>query len=85
MDLFLKKVSQNLISKYLIKKGMSMYGSLLIAKLSQVPAKLDWDSFIITIPVVRPPASASGRNSFKTDFWTTKEAEIGNGTIIQPS
>ena len=41
MDLFLKKVSQNLISKYLIKKGMSMYGSLLIAKLSKVPAKLD--------------------------------------------
>ena len=26
-----------------------------VAKLSQFPAKLDWDSFIITIPV-RPPA-----------------------------
>ena len=25
----------------------------IIAKLSQVPAKLDWDRFIITIPVVR--------------------------------
>ena len=25
-----------------------------IAKLSQAPAKLDWDSFIITIPVIRP-------------------------------
>ena len=48
---------------------------LIFAKLSQVPAKLDLDSFIVTIPW----------NSFKTDFWTTKEAEIGNGTIIQPS
>ena len=59
-----------------------MYGSLLIAKLSQVPAKLDWDSFIITIPIVRPPASA--RSSFKTDFWTAKQAEIGKGTLFQP-
>ena len=33
----------------------------------------------------RPSASASARNSFKTDLWTTKEAEIGNGTFIQPS
>ena len=34
----------------------------IIAKLSQVPAKLDWDSLIITIPVTR--------KSYKTTiFW----------------
>ena len=29
------------------------YCQVNIAKLSQVPAKLDWDSFISTIPIVR--------------------------------
>ena len=59
----------------------------LIVKLSQAPAKLDWDSFIITIPVVRPSTSASAsvtRNSFKTGLQTTKEAQILYGTFIEP-
>ena len=36
-------------------------------KLSQAQARLDWDSFIITIPVVCGYPSVT-RNSFKTDF-----------------
>ena len=53
-----------------------------IAKLSQVQAKQDWDSFIITIPVIRVRVN---QNRFKTDFLTTKEAEIWYGTFIQPN
>ena len=32
----------------------------------------------------RPPTSGLARNSFKTDFWNTKKAEIWYGTFIQP-
>ena len=61
-----------------------MYGSLLIAKLSQVPAKLDWDSFIITIPVVRlrlrPPAIV-----LKQTSGLQRKLKLGMGPLFNPT
>ena len=77
MTTFLRDFLRNFHIKFpYFSSGQSLC-SLLIAKLSQVPAKLDWDSLIITIP--------ANRNSFKTNFWTTKVAEIWYGTFIQPN
>ena len=39
--------------KYVTNNKVKVIYQAYIAKLSQVPAKLDWDSFIITIPIVR--------------------------------
>ena len=58
-----------------------------IAKLSQVPAKLDWDSFIITIPVVRVrvrPRPSPGKVS-KQQFLEFQLAEILYRSFIQPN
>ena len=53
-----------------------------IAKLSQAPANLDWDSFIITIPVFRPRPSPGIVS--KQASRLPRKLKFGMGPLFNP-